>query len=253
MSNTAKRLESVAGNGKERRQRARKAPGFASRKGQPLVEGLTKSELILKYGERVRVIARRIASSLPQSVDPEDLVSVGFMGLMNAADRFDASKGAKFSTYAEFRIRGAILDELRNQDWIPKPVRAKIKKDEATAKKLGPLMLVNYGDLNEDPALEEKMTEHAGGEKATPYTMASRSDAKAWMDRMMADLSENERRVLSMYYYRELNLREIAQILELTESRISQIHSQAIFKLKQLMLEKIPDVKSLFVMLLEAA
>ncbi len=260
-----------------RRRKPRSAPSFPSRKGEKRVEGLTRSELLLKYGAKVRWIASRLAHGLPQSVDIDDLVSVGFIGLMDAADKFNPSENVKFSTYAEFRIRGSMIDELRKQDWVPRRVRSQIKAidkvetqvetrtgrkatDEEVTQKLGitrdqyhtmknevgSLMLVPYGTVDEVSDLIQAPDE------TNPYIQASTKDSRAYIDQLFKqNLTEEERVVMSCYYFRGLNLREIGAILNLTESRISQLHAQAIRKLKSQM--KGPSVNAMFLMLLDTA
>lgn len=220
-----------------------------------------------------------MATQLPSSVDVDDLVSVGFIGLMDAADKFNSAKGVKFATYAEFRIRGAILDELRNQDWVPHCARGRAKQiekayshieretgerpsEEAVSEKLGVsrsrlqkmkenvgnLVLVSY-DAQEAEAAQQP---HEKREGADPFAHVIQNDARAYLENLFKQLGEEERIVLSCYYFRGLNLREISQILDLSESRISQIHTQAIFKLKQL-IQETGSPKSMFTWLLEAS
>ena len=112
----------------ERRKRLRVAPGYASRKGEKLAEDLSKSELIEKYHHKVRIAAYQIAKKFSHSIEVEDLVSMGFIGLMDAADKYDPSRGVKFETYAEYRIRGSIFDELRKQDWVPRSARDRARE-----------------------------------------------------------------------------------------------------------------------------
>jgi RNA polymerase sigma factor for flagellar operon FliA len=260
-----------------RRRKLRSAPSFPSRNGEKRVEGLTRSELLLKYGTKVRWIAQRISNGLPQSVDIEDLVSVGFIGLMDAADKFDPSENVKFSTYAEFRIRGSMLDELRKQDWVPRRVRSQIKAidkveaqvetetgrkatHEDVTKKLGitrdqyqevkheigSLMLVPYGTVDEVSDLLQS------GDETNPYIQASQKDTRQHIENIFRQaLSDEERTVMSCYYFRGLNLREIGAILSLTESRISQLHAQAIRKLKGEI--KTTSANAMFLMLLDTA
>jgi RNA polymerase sigma factor for flagellar operon FliA len=260
-----------------RRRKLRSAPSFPSRNGEKRVEGLTRSELLLKYGAKVRWIAQRISNGLPQSVDIEDLVSVGFIGLMDAADKFNPSENVKFSTYAEFRIRGSMLDELRKQDWVPRRVRSQIKAidkveaqvetetgrkatHEDVTKKLGitrdhyqelkheigRLMLVPYGTVDEVSELLQS------GDETNPYIQASQKDTRQHIENIFRQsLSDEERTVMSCYYFRGLNLREIGAILSLTESRISQLHAQAIRKLKGSI--KTTSANAMFLILLDAA
>lgn len=252
-------------NEKDRRTRPRKAPSFGNRRARKLSMGLTKSELIETYRFKVRVIAVKMARDLPASVDVDDLMSVGFIGLMDAAEKFDPARNVKFETYAEFRIRGAILDDLRKQDWIPRSARdrmSEIKKARHQVEarlgtrptqsevsremqmplgkfqqlltNLGSQTLVNLEDMPETFEPEESTM-------ADPFRQAVRGEAKAVVGRMLEKLTNQERQVLNFYYYRGLNLKEISQILEVSESRVSQIHSQAVADLRQHIRQQIKD------------
>lgn len=267
-------------NPQERRTRSRSAPGFRSRKGEKLVEGLTKVELVQKYETKVRFVAMKMAQSLPNSVEYEDLVSVGFIGLMDAADKYNSAKGVKFSTYAEFRIRGAILDELRSQDWVPHCARGRAKAIEKAYHKLerengrtpsdaelseelgmdrerlqktrdavSHLQLVSLDAQEGEASLQQPAEDREG---TNPYIEATKKDAKAYLEGLFSELPEEERVVLACYYFRGLNLREISTILNLSESRISQLHTKAILRLKEKIKAETGCAKSMFMMLLEA-
>lgn len=269
----------------ERRKRVRVAPGFASRKGEKLADGLSKSQLIEKFHHKVRIAAFQIAKKFSHSIDVEDLVSMGFIGLMDAADKFDPSRGVKFETYAEYRIRGSIFDELRKQDWVPRSARDRAREldkafndvefqkgrrptDREVSRKLGlslskyqemkrdigTLAMVNYESLEtltekDDAALSAVMESN---QTTDPFSEVSRKDTKALLDRLFGTLTEEEKTVLSCYYYRGLNLREIGQILSLGESRICQIHTRALLKLRNQLQEQVPSAKSLILLLLES-
>ncbi len=259
----------------DRRSHPRTAPGFGSRRGQKLSMGLTKSELIEKYRYKVRVIAMKLARELPASVDVEDLFSMGFMGLLDAAEKFDPKRGAKFDTYAEFRIRGAIIDELRKQDWVPrsardrmdalheaaeaveartgarpnaeeisKEMRIPLKKFHEMMRDLGSQSLVNMEDMPEG-------WEQQDCSLPDPFREVVRKEAKAVVDRMLQALPEQDRMVLGFYYYRGLNLKEISAILGVTESRVSQIHSRAVLALKGQLRSQVPSVENVFLALID--
>jgi len=267
----------------DRRRAARRAPGFKSRKKEKLIEGLSKSELVQKYEMKVKMIAAKMAINLPASVLFEDLVSVGFIGLMDAADKFDPSKGARFGTYVEFRIRGAILDELRNQDWISRSARDSIKEieevcrkyeretgenpsDEQASKEMGitaerfrriksrgSLSLVNFSHSSEVESAEG--IEFQGVEQReefNPDSEAQRLDTRAFLERLFEALSEDARLVLRCYYFRGLNIKEISQIMEVSESRVSQIHTRSILELKNQFPADIDCMSAVFTMLLDA-
>ena len=246
---------------KERRQNASRtsAPGFASRKSEKRVEGLTRTELVMKYQLKVRLIASKIAQNLPPSVDVNDLISVGFIGLMDAADKFDSKKNVKFSTYAEHRVRGAIIDELRKQDWVPHEVRAKLRKIDKAASALerengerpteseicvrtrmsrkevrqvkanaGSLSLVSMEHVDGDTM------DVTDPEAKSPFDKAASADTKRYLiDVMKASLSIEEQLTLTCYYFRALSLKQVAEILGVSESRACQLHTQALFKLKR--------------------
>jgi RNA polymerase sigma factor for flagellar operon FliA len=260
---------------KERRARPRTAPGFASRRGQKLSMGLTKAELIEKYRHKVRIIAVKMARDLPASIDVDDLVSMGFLGLMDAADRFDPKKGVQFATFAEFRIRGAMLDGLREQDWVPRSARDRMDavqaaKTEVRARtgqapsetelskqmqmplnkfremmvNLGSQTLVNFEDLPEG-------FEHEDSTSPDPFRAAVRKEARAVVESMLKDLPDQERMVLNFYYFRGLNLKEIGEIMNVSESRVSQIHSRAVLSLKNKVRTQVPAVESVFLGLMD--
>lgn len=229
------------------------------------VEPEVKDQIIIEYAPLVRFIAQKIASRLPPNIELDDMVSCGVLGLMDAIEKFDPSRDNKFKTYAEFRIRGAILDELRSQDWVPRSVREKAKTVEKA-----------YAFLEKElgrPATDDEMCEHLkcsleefhdllNKSKSVSLlniddaTNVNRGDKKLMISLMeksrtanpqsavaykrgqevikegIKTLSEKQRLVLSLYYYEDLNLKEIGSILDVTESRVSQLHTQAILKLK---------------------
>jgi RNA polymerase sigma factor for flagellar operon FliA len=244
-------------NRDERRRAPRSGPSFGSRHGKKFAMGLTKAELIEKYRFQVRMIAIKVARQLPASFDVDDLISIGFIGLLDAAERFDASKNVKFETFSEFRIRGAMLDELRKQDWLPRSARDRLSdiaaaKEEVenrtgapatlyevcgklkiTVKKFQELMrdigapaLVNIEDMPEGFELQTS-------EKADPFRLAAQGEAKVLVGRLLSDLPEHEQSVLRFHYYRGLNLKEISVILGVSESRICQLRGQALATLRK--------------------
>ena len=228
-------------------------------------DNLTEEErerLILEHLPQVRLIARRIQERLPENISLEDLVSTGVIGLISAIDNFDPRHNVKLKTYAEYKIRGAILDSLRGLDWAPRQKRRKAKQIEAAiaqaeqrlqsspteeeiAAQLG-ISIDEYHEwLVEIRGLNIGSLECAHGEpgkdllhyiaddgEALPSALLERSE----LERLLAEGIENipaiERTVLSLYYHEELTLREIAQIVNLHESRISQLKSQAILRLR---------------------
>jgi RNA polymerase sigma factor for flagellar operon FliA len=224
-----------------------------------------REKLIVEYAGLIKFIASKIASRLPSNIELDDLISSGVIGLMDAIDKYDSSRDNKFKTYAEFRIRGAILDELRSQDWVPRSVREKAKilerayakieqdkgrqaNDDEVCIELGmttdqyhemlnevrSVSLLSYDDLS-NLSNADKRSLHGGehnSKVATPFSEVSVAHLKTLVTDAIEDLPEKQRLVLSLYYYEDLNLKEIGRVLDVTESRVSQLHSQAILKLK---------------------
>jgi RNA polymerase sigma factor FliA len=229
------------------------------------VDPKIKDEIIIEYAPLIKYIAQKIASRLPSNIELDDLISCGVIGLMDAIEKFDPSRDNKFKTYAEFRVRGAILDELRAQDWVPRSVREKAKMVERAYSKLESAMgrpatedemckelncsqeefhdllnksksvsLLNIDDSNTfgrgDKKLMAGLTET--GRNSNPLAAVTYKNARDKIKEAIGTLPEKQRLVLSLYYYEDLNLKEIGQVLDVTESRVSQLHTQAILKLK---------------------
>ncbi len=219
-----------------------------------------KDQLIIQNVELVKIIAGRLYVSYNQNVDYDDLVGYGIIGLMDAIEKFDITKNIKFSTYANIRIRGAIVDQMRSLDWIPRTTRQKYKNIESAMEKLQNVYGVNVSDelladelgisvaeLHKDlgevsnlaiTSLDNSMYENGTIDvvsKSVEMSPESSLDEKE-MTRELQDaidiLPDKERTVISLYYYEELTYREISEIMGISESRISQIHSKAITKLK---------------------
>jgi RNA polymerase sigma factor for flagellar operon FliA len=220
-----------------------------------------REDLILEYAPLVKYIVDRMALRFPPNISKEELVSAGIIGLLDALDKFDSEMGIKFQTYAEHRIRGAILDELRKMDWIPRSVRKDIHRleDAITAVKLRVgrdpedseitqemgINIDSYhkiisrargiGLLSLDETLPDGFTPKFAGQASdlpSPIDELKVKELKEIISKALSELSEREQFVVSLYYYDELTLKEIAKVLGLTESRISQIHSKAIIKLR---------------------
>lgn len=229
------------------------------------VDPKVKDQIIVEYAPLVKFIAQKIASRLPANIELDDLISCGVIGLMDAIDKFDPSRDNKFKTYAEFRIRGAILDELRSQDWVPRSVREKAKQLEKAyakiEKELGrpatddemcaelncsiedfhellnkskSVSMLNIDDTNAfskgDKKLMMGLLEHR--RSSNPFSAVSYKSAQEKIKDGIKQLPEKQRLVLALYYYEDLNLKEIGQVLDVTESRVSQLHTQAIMKLR---------------------
>jgi len=225
-----------------------------------------REEVIKRYSPMIKYVANRIAMRLPPHIEVDDLISVGVLGLMDAISKYDSTRGAKFKTYAEFRVRGAILDELRSLDWVPRSIRQKASQvdkvvqelqaklsrspeDEEVAKEMG-LSLDQFHDtLNETKSMPVFSLEDLGlakdsGEQqslldclagkadADPQTQIRLVELKEIIAKAIDSLPEKERLMVSLYYYEELTMKEIGAVLEITESRVSQIHSKAVYRLR---------------------
>lgn len=234
-----------------------------------------RERLILEHLPQVRLIARRIHERLPDSVNLEDLISAGTLGLIAAIDRFDPKHNVKLRTYAEYKIRGAILDSLRGLDWAPRQQRKRSKQIEsaisAAEQKLHRLpdeeeiaaelnvpieeyheWLVDIRGVNLG-SLEHTSTDDSGRDllkfisdtdEQWPSVILERQE----LQRLLADAIERmpqmERTVLSLYYHEELTLREISRVVKLHESRVSQLKSQAILRLRTYMQKRWPTHKA---------
>jgi RNA polymerase sigma factor for flagellar operon FliA len=232
-----------------------------------------RERLILEHLPQVRLIARRIQERLPENIALEDLVSTGVIGLISAIDNFDPRHNVKLKTYAEYKIRGAILDGLRGLDWAPRQKRHKAKQIEAAiavaeqrlkrapgeeeiaAQLKIPIeeyhqWLVEIRGIN-IASLEYAGAEHGrdmlhflrdGGENL-PSALLERSELERLLAEGIDGIPEIERKVLSLYYHEDLTLREIAQVVHLHESRISQLKSQAILRLRSHLAAQWPAVR----------
>jgi RNA polymerase sigma factor for flagellar operon FliA len=241
-------------------------------------EDLTDDErerLIMEHLPQVRLIARKIHERLPESIALEDLFSAGVIGLINAIDNFDPKQNVKLRTYAEFRIRGAILDSLRDTDWAPRMKRKLARELEAglsraeqrlrrtpeeaeTASELGMSVDEYRQKLNEVAALDIGELEFARDERETPvlfkYLGTPEEDSpavqleRAELERLIATaidvIPKVEKTVLSLYFYEELTLREIGEVMGIHFSRVSQIKSQAILRLRNAIAKRWPGVRS---------
>lgn len=235
---------------------------------------ISKDKLLVEYAHLVKYIAARIMINLPKHVDSNDLISAGIMGLIKAVETFEPERGFKFETYAGHKIRGAILDELRALDWIPRSVRQKSRElqrvfaklenqlgripyDDEVCEEMG-ISLEEYENLLSEVtpttilSLEESMPDHGSDAKEiklidtiedpgseNPLKEMGFTEVKNILKSAIADLPEKEKLVVALYHYEELTLKEIGVVLDLTESRVSQIHSKAILKLRSRLLQKI--------------
>jgi RNA polymerase sigma factor for flagellar operon FliA len=226
-----------------------------------------RDRLILTYAPLVKYVAGRLGSGLPAHVEEGDLVSYGLLGLIGAIERYDPDRDVKFETYAIARIKGAIIDELRAMDWVPRSVRARARHieraitelesklhraptDEEIAQKLGITDEELEDSLTEISrssiaALDELWTiSSSGGDQVAlidtiedtqgpePQSALAQTELREALGEAIARLPEREKLVVTLYYYEELTLREIGEVLGVTESRVSQLHTKAILRLK---------------------
>lgn len=224
-----------------------------------------REKIIVEYAPLVKIVAGRLSMYLGYNVEYDDLVGYGIFGLIDAIDKFDINKEVKFETYASLRIRGSILDQIRKMDWIPRTVRQKQKKideairkietetgrnaqDEEIARELGvseeeltswqsQLKVTNLVSLNEyvDQGMEPVMDARGNSHFAQPEDAVAEDELKRVLAESMEVLTEKERKVITLYYYENLTLKEISNVLEVSESRISQLHTKALKKMKKIM------------------
>jgi RNA polymerase sigma factor for flagellar operon FliA len=235
-----------------------------------------RGKIINEFAPLIKYIASRIAIRLPPHIDLNDLINAGVIGLIDAIEKFDAAKQIKFKTYAEFRIRGAILDELRSMDWVPRSVRQKARKvedaysrleyalgrpasDEEVAKEMdvdmdtfhrllsetASVSLLSLDDLGEDDSdlSKRNLLEFIiQDDKDWPSHKIRYAEVSTMVAKAIQSLPEKERMVISLYYYDELTMKEICHVLKFTESRVSQIHTKAILRLRSKMQKILKEI-----------
>ena len=222
-----------------------------------------REKLIIEYAPLVKLVAGRLSMYLGYNVEYDDLVGYGVFGLIDAIDKFDMLKDVKFETYASLRIRGAILDQIRKMDWIPRTIRQRQKKietvmkeieaskgrsatDEEIASALGitddeytdwqsQMKITGIVSLNEyieqgGPELVGDKQRNTGFEM--PEEVVEQVELKEKLKEALEVLTEKERKVVVLYYYEDLTLKEISRVLEVSESRVSQLHTKALVKMK---------------------
>jgi len=231
-----------------------------------------RQRLLEQYLPLVRNVAGRMAMGFPKSVEVSDLINTGVIGLIEAMSNFDPERGVKFETYAVPRIRGAILDELRSLDWVPRSTRAKSREiDRATARlenelgrtpsqrELAKTLKISTDDLfsavddvssatvlSLDELIYKEEDNRQVPRVETLQDLSSESvlgelekqELKAYLVQAISNLSEQERLVVALYYYEELTLKEIGEVMQISESRVSQIHTKAVLKLRGMIKEK---------------
>ena len=226
-----------------------------------------REQIVLEHTPLIRYIVNRIAVRLPSHIYLDDLHNTGVIGLMDAIEKYDPEKNCKFKTYAEFRIKGAILDQLRSLDWVPRSVRQKSRRleraygeveqrlgrsasDDEVAYSLG-LQLDKFHELLNQVRgislvnLEEIRGTNSDGDRAgsfadivedvhseNPFASLKLTEMKQVIATTIATLPEKERLVISLYYYEDLNMKEIGGILGITESRVCQIHTKSVLRLR---------------------
>ncbi|MBN8554897.1 MAG: FliA/WhiG family RNA polymerase sigma factor [Deltaproteobacteria bacterium] len=222
-----------------------------------------KTELIEKYANLVKIMAYRLIGRLPASHFVEDLISCGTIGLLEAIEAFDPTLNIKFETFAKFRVRGAMIDEMRSRDWIPRSVRSKIREldslhrkvssqlgrvpnDNDMSKALGmdlehyynyivdlqPAGMMSYEDIGGSDMPEKSIIDFLEDRTSPhPDLEVQMKELKSRIIESLEQLDQDEQLAMALYYYEGLTLKEIAEVLQVTESRVSQIHSKALMKL----------------------
>ncbi|MBO6137910.1 MAG: FliA/WhiG family RNA polymerase sigma factor [Lachnospiraceae bacterium] len=221
-----------------------------------------REKIIVEYAPLVKIVAGRLGMYLGYNVEYDDLVGYGVFGLIDAIDKFDFSKDVKFETYASLRIRGAILDQIRKMDWIPRTIRQKQKKIDAAikdvetskgraatdteiAENLGisedeyadwqsQMAVTNVVSLDEfiEQGTEAPIKDSARSRMEGPEEAVEKEELKKMLAESLELLTEKERKVIVLYYYEELTLKEISNVLEVSEPRVSQLHVRALQKMK---------------------
>jgi len=238
-----------------------------------------REQLVVKYIPLVKYVVGKMITNLPKSVEYDDLVEYGIIGLLDAVEKFDLNKEITFKTYAVTRVRGSIYDELRSQDWVPRSVRKMVKDVEKayielevklkrvpTEEEVASFLDVPIkkleeiyakADLGNMSSLDDVV--YDGNDSSTtvanvvedkkvisPQTNLEREELRKALIERLDELNENERLVITLYYYEKLTLKEIGKVLEISESRVSQIHSKAIIKLRSKLMTKFGDYGDIF-------
>lgn len=221
-----------------------------------------REQIIMEYAPLVKLVAGRLSMYFGSNVEYDDLVGYGVFGLIDAIDRYDPARDVKFETYASVRIRGAILDQIRRMDWIPRTIRQKQRKideaeravqartghaasDEEIAAELGispddflswqaELNVTNVVSLDDfvEQGTEPAMNTERNSHFIQPEQKIAKDELKQKLDEALSLLTEREREVILMYYYEEMSLKEISAVMEVSESRVSQLHTKALKKMR---------------------
>jgi len=246
-------------------------PGLYDESGRVSWAGLSmeeKNKYVEQYAPLIKYLADRLAARLPDHVNKDDLVSAGVLGLIDSVDKFDPGRAILFKTYAEFRIKGAMLDELRSMDWVPRSIRKKTNQleklwqrlegelgrppsDEEAAealkislpeylKLLDEIRTINILDLDAFRAVDKSGAREtrdiydilADESALDALTALTQDETRDVLAKAIEDLAEKERLVVTLYYHEELTMKEIGQVMGYTESRISQIHTKSLLRLR---------------------
>ncbi len=221
-----------------------------------------REKIIVEYAPLVKLVAGKLEMYLGKNVEFDDLCGYGVFGLIDAVDKFDNAKGVKFETYASLRIRGEILDQIRKMDWIPRSVRQKqklidnamkkieaetghIATDDEISEELG-ISIDEFYDMQNETKMtnlisldeymeqgEVKVEPKADKDYMQPEKVVEKEELKRILLEVIETLTEKEKMVITFYYYEELTLKEISQVMDVSESRVSQLHSKALMKMKQ--------------------
>src|SRR2546422_1609431 len=236
-----------------------------------------RDALIVATLPLIKHVAHRVATRLPANIEMRDLINAGVLGLLDAVDKFEPERGVKFKTYAEVRIRGAILDSLRNLDWAPRSLRKKSKDlertyaelsqklgrpatDEEVSEALGEdiedyhalvdqlhgLTLGSFENLTDSEDSENFINYYPDDGSNDPYAKFETNELTTFLAEAIEELPEKERLVLSLYYFEEFTMKEIGALLGVNESRVSQLHTKATLRLRGKLGKLIPDVDSMF-------
>ena len=251
-------------------QSTQREPG-ATRRHEVVAQRVDRNAVVEEYAHLIKKVAYKLIARLPANVELDDLMSAGVIGLIDAAEKYDPEKSRNFRGYAEIRIRGAMLDELRALDWVPRSVRQRCAAIDSVSgeltRRLGrrpsdieiaeemdisvpdfrelaerarPVTVVSYEDVGSHDG-EERRDCVADPNAVDPEDVSEQCSGRRRMMRAIQRLPPRKRVVLTLYYYEDLNLREIGSILGVTESRISQIHSAAVGQLREILDEMPPD------------
>lgn len=214
--------------------------------------------IVRHYAPKIRFLALRLKAKLPRNVELNEMISAGALGLMEALGKFQPQLGIRFETYAESRIRGAMLDELRRLDWFPRSLRQRVRQlDEAmhkveheqgrsaTEADLCAVTGLSTAEVREGlealqnqlwvslDVIQDSIATEGGGPEGEPYAKAAMQEMVERVTPLLDTLTPREKLVLSLYYHEELNMREVAEVMGVTEGRVSQLHSQALSRLKK--------------------